>query len=101
MTKTQKENLQWLNTADKYESEYKWLSMLMNNVNTDVATFGGRSLNTLSHSVNRVLLTMKDILSECDSIEDSKTAIDRIQHELIELDKRNFDLMKRDSKWGQ
>jgi len=101
MSKTQDENLQWLNTADKYESEYKWLSMLLNNVETDIATFGGRSLNTSCHSVNRVILTMKSIISTCDSIEDIKTAIDRIQHELIELDKRNFDLMKRDPVWGR
>lgn len=101
MSESQQKNLEWLNTADKYESEYKWLSMLLNNVTADIATFGGRSLNTSCHSVNRIILTMKNILSECDSIEDGKTAIDRIQHELIELDKRNFDLMKRDPEWGQ
>lgn len=95
----QTENLKWLNTADTHEQEYKWLSALLNQVNSDIAMFGFYNMNTIAHRGNNVIRVMKELCEKCETLDEFKELLNNMQHEVIKLDERNHKLAEKDPKW--
>jgi hypothetical protein len=94
-------NLKWLNAADKYTTEYGYLTAMINATCIDVALFGRSKVNNSAYTVNQIINIIKTAIGTCDDIDDVNSMIDKMQHEVIELDKRNTALSKHDRSWDK
>lgn len=94
-------NLKYINTADMYDAEYKYMSCIMNNVHNDHSIFGARGTYSNIQIVNNVLIIMKELSSKCKDINEFKSTVNKIQHELFKLNERNNSLADHDASWDR
>lgn len=101
MDEKQKKNIEWLNTFDTHEQEYKWLGVLLNNIDNDRAIFGYRAMNGSLYRSNLVIRVMKELAEKCETIGEFTELLNKMQHELIKLSERNDELREKDPRWNR